>query len=170
MSCLVTQGRTRPCRDKSGGIKALYFANFDSLSDLTVDGDNQVDDLGAGVNLYKYELFVNEGSLTSTIQNAEGGSVAYEQVVEFSLFGLSNSDRNEIRNITTGYPHLIVQDQNDAYWLVGRNNGIRLEGTSATGANLNEYNGYQLTATANDPLDIFSVASAAVSGATIVTS
>ncbi|NRA49798.1 MAG: hypothetical protein HRU12_11755 [Phaeodactylibacter sp.] len=169
MACLVTAGRTRPCRDKSGGLKALYFANFDTLSGLTTDADNEVDDLGVGVSLYKYDLFVNEGSATDTIQNDEGGSVAYEQVSEFSLFGLTKEDRNEIRNAATGRPHLIVQTQNDEYWLIGRSNGVRVAGAGVTGANLNEYTGYQLTATANEPLPMFSVSAAAIAGATIVT-
>ena len=35
MSCQLTTGRIVPCRNKSGGLKKVFFADFGTLGEIT---------------------------------------------------------------------------------------------------------------------------------------
>ena len=36
MACLLSTGRKLPCKSASGGITAIYFADYGTLGDLTM--------------------------------------------------------------------------------------------------------------------------------------
>ena len=40
MACDLSTGRTVPCKDVVGGIKAVYFANYGDLGAITYDVTN----------------------------------------------------------------------------------------------------------------------------------
>ena len=59
MSCDLSQGRQRPCKDSVGGLKAVYFLNYgESAYDVSFDATNtdQVDGFGTGLTCYRYDL------------------------------------------------------------------------------------------------------------------
>ena len=35
MACLLTSGRSLPCKSSVGGLKAVYFADYGTLGDVT---------------------------------------------------------------------------------------------------------------------------------------
>ena len=55
MSCLLTAGRTIPCKDVVGGIKAVYFVNFGDITAITESAD-EVTDMTGTFSAYKYDL------------------------------------------------------------------------------------------------------------------
>ena len=61
MACIVTKGRTEPCKDVVGGINAVYFADYDSLGTITYDGTNGdvVDAFGGTPTWFKYVVKVH---------------------------------------------------------------------------------------------------------------
>ena len=56
MACIVTKGRTEPCKDVVGGINAVYFADYDSLGTITYDNTDTdvVDGFGGTPTWFKY--------------------------------------------------------------------------------------------------------------------
>ena len=150
MSCDISLGRIEPCKDSVGGLKAIYFVNFDTLGSVTFDVTNTdvIDAIAGTPDAYKYEL-KGTSTFTQNIQsNRETGTTAFEQVLEVTLKKLSVADHKEIKLLSYGRPHAIVEDYNGNFFLAGLEHGLDVTGgTIVTGANMSELSGYTLTLT-----------------------
>ena len=145
MSCEnLSLGRLKPCKGSVGGIKNIYFINYgdvDGIAYNATDGD-VIDTLGTSVSAYKYDVHFSS-SLTQNVQaSAENGTVAFEQVLEVSLPKLTKEDHKEIKLIAFGHPHVVVEDQNDNFFVAGLINGMEV-----TGGTMGDMSGYTLTLT-----------------------
>ena len=152
MACDLTLGRKESCKDSVGGIKAIYLSNFEDTdtSDYTFDTTHTdvIDSVSGTPNVYKYEVR-DASSFTQNIQSsAETGTTAFEQVVELTLKKLTIEDNKELKLLSYGRPRVIIQDQNDNYFLAGFENGCQVTaGTIVTGQAMNDLSGYTLTLT-----------------------
>ena len=151
MACDISAGRTLPCKDSVGGLKSVYFINYDSSVSISVEaGDtvNSATSWAATADLYEYELKGNS-SLTQNIQSSrENGTTAFEQVLELTLPKLSKEDNYQIKLLSFGRPHVVVEDYNGNFWLVGREHGADVTGgTIVTGAAMGDLSGYTITLT-----------------------
>ena len=170
MSCDLTSGRAWQCKEQTGGIVAVYFANFGDLTGLSVSGGSVASGALSGKTLYKYTLPEYTASLTENLNaSPENGTIFYEQVLEMTLHKLRAADRNEIKLLAKGRPHVIVQDNNGNYLLAGFQKGMDVTaGTAVTGAAGGDLSGYTLTLTGRE-IDSF-VFVTDLTSATIVTS
>ena len=154
MSCALTKGRAEVCKDAIGGLKNIYFANFviDTAA-ITYDStDTDVIDAVTGVSdLYKYEL-KGVNSFTQTINSSrDTGTTFFDQVlsVEFKKQDVGTS--KEIKLLSYGRPHIIIQDNNDNFFIAGLLRGCDVTaGEISTGAALGEMSGYKLTFTGQE--------------------
>ena len=85
MSCDLSQGRQISCKDAVGGIKNLYFCNFDSIDSYTMDGVD-VDVVDGFVSTgsivgYKYELKGGNNLEQSVNSSRENGTTFTEQTL-----------------------------------------------------------------------------------------
>lgn len=149
--CDISNARELPCRDSVGGLKNVYFINYDADAsvDTVSDTDDQVASAAWASTVYKYELKGNS-SLTQNIQaSRENGSVAFEQVLELTLPKLDVTDTRDIKLLSFGRPRIVVEDYNGNFLLVGREHGADVTGgTIVTGAAMGDLSGYTLTFTA----------------------
>lgn len=168
MACDLTSGRAWQCNEQIGGIKAVYFANYGGLTGATVT-NGAIANTGA-ISLYKYALEEYTGNLSEAITVGEGtGTLFFEQTLTLQLTKLQASDVDEMKLLAVGRPHVIVQDNNDNYLLLGKDKGVRLTaGTKQTGTAGNELSGYNLTFTGREKESAPFFTS--ISEATIVTS
>jgi hypothetical protein len=151
MSCNIDTGRTLPCRDSVGGLKNVYFINYDATDSipLVVTGGSEdtvaFDGVWDATN-YQYEL-KGTSSLTTNIQaSRENGTVAFEQVLELTLPKLSKEDNYQIKLLAWGRPRIVVEDYNGNYFLIGRQHGADVTGgTIVTGAAMGDLSGYTLS-------------------------
>ena len=152
MSCDLTSGRAWQCKEQTGGIVAVYFANFGVLSGLTVTNGTVASGALSGDTLYKYTLPKYTASLTENLtSSAENGTIFYEQVLEITLHKLRAADRNEIKLLAKGRPHIIVEDNNGNLLLCGYQKGMDVTaGTAVTGAAGGDLSGYTLTFTGRE--------------------
>jgi hypothetical protein len=152
MSCNIDTGRTLPCRDSVGGLKNVYFINYDSSASIplveTAGSEDTVASAAwaATATTYKYEL-KGTSSLTQNIQaSRENGTVAFEQVLELTLPKLSKEDNYQIKLLSFGRPRIVVEDYNGNLFLVGREHGADVTGgTIVTGASMGDLSGYTLS-------------------------
>jgi len=58
MSCLLTSGRTEPCKNSVGGLKAVYFIDYGTLGNVSfVSGTSaEIDTVSGTPTAYKYDL------------------------------------------------------------------------------------------------------------------
>jgi len=151
MACDLTLGRIEPCKDSVGGLKNLYFVNYDDLGAITYDlTDSDVIDAVAGTpNAYKYEI-KGASSFTQNIQSSrDTGTTAFEQVLEVTLKKLTVADHKELKILAFGRPHVIIEDYNGNFFLAGLEHGAEVTGgTIVTGTAMSDLSGYTLTLTA----------------------
>jgi|TARA_B110000908_G_scaffold168433_1_gene223334 hypothetical protein len=168
----LSLGRLKPCKDSVGGLKAVYFINYGELGPITFDSSDTdvIDSIGTGVSCYKYDVHFSS-SLTQNIQaSMENGTVAFEQVVELSMPRLSKEDNKEIKLISYGHPHIVVEDQNGSFFLAGTVNGMEVTGgTIVTGTAMGDMSGYTLTLTGMERTPAnFLASDLATAGGTVV--
>jgi len=146
MACDLTKGRKEPCKDSVGGIKAVYFADFGDLT-IAYDGTDTdvIDDLGA-VTVFKYELKGNSTFEQTITSSRENGTTFFEQALNLTLKKLTVQDHKELKLMSYGRPHIVVQDYNGNAFLMGAEHGCDVTGgTIATGAAMGDMSGYTLT-------------------------
>ena len=146
MACDLTKGRKEPCKDSVGGIKNVFFADF---GDITIAYDSTdtdvVDDLGA-VTVFKYELKGNSSFEQTITSSRENGTTFFEQALNLTLKKLTVQDHKELKLISYGRPHIVVQDYNGNAFLMGAEHGCDVTGgTIVTGAAMGDLSGYTLT-------------------------
>jgi hypothetical protein len=153
MACDLTRGRKEPCKDSVGGIKAVYFIDY---GDITIAYDSTdtdvVEDLGA-VTAYKYETKGNSSFEQTITSSRENGTTFFDQTLNLTLKKLTVQDHKELKLLSYGRPHVVVQDYNGNAFLMGAEHGSEVTGgTIVTGAAMGDLSGYTLTLNAQEQL------------------
>jgi len=146
----LSLGRLKPCKDTVGGIKNIYFVDYGDFTGILYNATDTdvIDTLAGTFSAYKYEVHFSS-SFTQNIQSSmENGTTAFEQVLEVTLPKLTKEDHKELKLISFGHPHVIVEDQNGNFFVAGLLNGMSVTGgTIVTGLNMGDLSGYTLTLT-----------------------
>lgn len=147
MSCTLALGRKEPCKDSVGGIRAVYFANYGTLGAIA-EADDVISAFGGDPQFFQYEV-KGSSSFTQNIQsNRENGTTAFEQVLELTLHKLTKEDHKELKLLSFGRPHVLVEDYNGNVFAAGLEHGMDVTGgTIVTGAAMGDLSGYTLTLT-----------------------
>ena len=149
MSCLLANGRVEPCKDSIGGLKNVYFANFDiEAADITYDGtDTDLITAITGISsLYKYELKGNSTFVQNINSSRENGTTFFEQVLTLELKAQDAATTKEIKLLAYSRPHAIIETNNGQYFIVGLLRGMDVTGGEiSNGTSLSDYNGYKIT-------------------------
>ncbi len=153
MACDLTKGRGIPCRNLIGGVKYIYFGQFDEISTITTVA-SEVTDIEMGTNtLFRYSVRRGNASVTETITGStENGTVVYAPSLNVKLTGLSKEDQNELKLLAQNRLVCFVQlnqtltNDHNVILCLGATNGLDLNtGTNASGAAFADLNGYDWT-------------------------
>lgn len=167
MSCEILIGRTEPCKDSLGGLKNVYFFNEEPtttfMEQLPADnftgveiippylGDTIcfIDDV---TNLYKFELRANENSyVENVLSDRNNGTTVYQQVLNLKLKKQDATTHKYLKLLAYGKVRVVVQNNNNQYFLMGLKFGAEVTGGSITsGGALVDHNGYTLTLTSDE--------------------
>ena len=150
MACDITAGRAEVCKDSVGGLKNVYFTNYDEITGYTYDVTN-TDVIAtvtgaATINAFKYELKganVFDQTVTSSRDN---GTTYTEQNLTVVLKKQDIATHKELKLLSYGRHRAIVEDYNGNFFLLGLEHGVELE-TMAIGSGtvMADLNGYTLT-------------------------
>lgn len=153
MSCSITKGRTEPCKNTLGGLKAVYLANFDEADGAFTVTDSQVTAIDAGLTtVYKFDLSAEANTFDQAIVGSrENGTRVNTQTLTVALKKQDVLTHAEINKLIAGRPVAIVRDNNDNYHVVGITEGMETTGsTIGTGGAKGDFNGYNLTLSAQE--------------------
>lgn len=155
MSCTLTRSRAEACKDTVAGIKRVYFIDFGGMGTVTTGNNDEVTNMTGDANnaitLHTYEVKGNNSFETTINSSRENGTVFYEQTLNITLKKLTKEDHKELKLLAAGRPHVLIVDQNDNIFLMGKENGADVTaGTVSTGNALGDFNGYNLTFTAQE--------------------
>ena len=157
MACtFIDDGRALNCKDSVGGLKAVYFAEFDEANNIGWEkntSDDTIDDITTSGTVFKYDLKGNSTFEQTITASRENGTVFYEQVLNLTLPKLSAVDNKAIKLLTWDNPQVLVEDYNGNIFLVGLQNGADVTGgTIVTGGAMGDMSGYTLTLSAMEKI------------------
>ena len=154
MACDLTAGRLLPCKDVVGGIQSVFFIDYGDLTSFTLTNDEISNAATSGsINLYRYDL-KGASSLEQAITSSpDNGTTFFEQTLTLNLQKLTKEDMLEFKLIAYGRPLVIVQDNNDNFFLAGKEHGMSVSGGSiTTGASFGDMSGTTLTLSGQEKL------------------
>ena len=154
MSCSLTTGYALGCRDSVGGIKTIYVQGWNATGTVNTNGSGTVTGFtGFSSGFYEYDLTKATSSMTETLNaSIENGSVSYTPEVTFTINKLQVAVRNELRLLARNRLLVIVQDNNNRYWVLGAANGLEATaGTAGSGTAFGDRSGYEMTLTGMEP-------------------
>lgn len=143
---ILTQGFTIDVREQ-GGVKAIYLATVDQISDYTegVDGEISAITVAEGA-FYKYELISETAQWSETYSvSEENHTHMYEQELSFFIPTKNAQKRNEILLMARNNIVVIVEENDGSAYVLGQGRGLILGGSSNSGASYEDRNGYELT-------------------------
>ena len=150
MACILTKGRTEPCRDAIGGLRAIYLTDFLEDSFTIVSGEATAIDAGI-TEVFKYELLADGNTLVETFTaDANNGTSIYEQVLTVALKKQDKETASEIATIVKARPIAVAQYRDGSYKVVGISDGTVATGDIQSGGAKADFNGYNLTLTATE--------------------
>ena len=145
MSCNLTSGRVVPCRNKSGSIKRVYFADFGTLGAIT-ESAGLISALGGTPVFYQFDVRGTSNLDTVVTSSRENGTTFYTQTLTLQLQYYDRATSEQIKLLAVGRPHIVVVDADDNHTVVGKINGAELTtGNFTVGANMGDFNGFNLT-------------------------
>lgn len=158
MACDLTRGRALECKDKIGGLEAVYFMNDDEFepSDITYDGTDteKITAIAGSQRVFHYDLKNYACTFTTNItSDRQTGTTFFESVLELTLPNLTVEDHKELKLLAYTNPKIVVRDKNDNFFLMGLKFGCDCTGgTAVTGGAMGDLSGYTLSFTAMEPV------------------
>lgn len=150
MACDISLGRLEPCKNSVGGLDAVYFVNYDDLPDtaITMDGTDLdvISSVSGSPRAYKYEIKGGSNLEQSINSSRDNGTTFFDQVLSLVLKKQDIDSHKEIKLLAHGRPKIIVRDNNQNFYLVGKEHGADVNGGSiVTGTAMGDLSGYNLT-------------------------
>jgi len=168
MACDITAGRNDSnCLDSLGGIKAIYVANFAKgmFADSTFTGE-EITAMGSAYLVYKYELRGTNNIDEANTKDINAGTSIFEGSGTITLKKQDATTQAQMVLLSKGRPQIIAEGYDGSLRIFGIKNGVDVTVNTASGADMNEFNGYTLTlASKEDNLAYFVASSLVAAGA-----
>jgi len=151
MACDISLGRLEPCKDSIGGLKAVYFINYDSglYANCTFTSE-EITALSSPVTCYKFELKGANSFDEANEQSRDNGTSFWTGTGTFVFKKQDLATQKELKLLSYGRPHLIIEDYNGNFRLVGIKNGCECTVSTASGTAMGDLNGYNIVATSQE--------------------
>jgi hypothetical protein len=151
MACDLTLGRLEPCKDSVGGLRAVYFFNYDAgaFANFTIVAE-EITALTAPITCYKYELKGANTFDEANENSRENGTSFWTGTGTFVFKKQSLVSQKEMKLLASGRPHVILEDYNGNFRLAGMKNGAECAVNTASGAAMGDLSGYNVTATTQE--------------------
>ena len=172
MSCILDTGIQIGCVDSIAGIRRVLIANFNETAVFTEAAGivTAIAYTSPAETFYQFKFLPQTANLGQEgAHSLENGTVFYTQTVSMQFHKLDTAKRNAILLLAKLNSHVIVEDQNGTYWLVGRTNAAYVSASTAnTGQAYGDLSGFTVALTALEPQLAIEVTSAAIATLTIV--
>ena len=156
-------GITLDCSHSLGGIKTVYIANYNDVTDIkynastgsttgSTSGATYTGDTITGITMASgavfkpYQFRKQTGSLTSTLTVDETAGVNYVST-ELSLVftKMETKKRIELSALSIGQLAVIVEDSNGTFWYLGKDDYVSAtSGTGQSGVAKGDGNSYNI--------------------------
>lgn len=174
MATALTLGRLEPNKTQVGGIKNVYFFEYDSdlYASATIAATEEVTAFGSAQTLYKYETKGGTG-FSQTNPNDRATGTSFQEISgTITLKKQDLATRKELKLMSYERLHIITEDYNGNFKLYGAENGCEVSVETQDGTAMGDLSGYVLTVTGQERFPAFFVDSAIIGDTTntVVTS
>jgi hypothetical protein len=157
MACDISKGRLEACKESVGGIKNLYIANYNSAMYAGMDDsasvppsgaafNGQVDTLAAAVDVYKFEVRGDNNTFEETNENSrDNGTSFWTQSGSFVIKAQNAETMMQLKLLSYGRPHIIIEDYNGKFRMAGAQNGVEVSVNTSTGGAMGDLYGYTIS-------------------------
>jgi len=148
MACDISKGRLEPCKDQVGGLDAIFIVNHADITAYTMDGTDTdlIASLTGSPNAYKIELKGTSNFDQAITPSRENGTTFFDQVLNITLKKQDISTHKELKILAWSRPVIVIKDNNNNYFLMGKEHGAEVTGGSiVSGAGMGDLTGYTLT-------------------------
>jgi hypothetical protein len=167
MACVITHGRSEPCKDSLAGLTNVYFINesidssniykeIEGVPFYVLDDDfnEQIDYVDRIISLYKFELKSNENVYDQEIVTSrENGTTFFRQTLTIKLKKQDIATHNAVKTLAYAKPRILVENNEGQFFLVGLLRGCDLtSGSINNGGALSDFSGYSMTFQAEELL------------------
>jgi hypothetical protein len=151
MACSIASGRVLPCKSAVGGLKNIYFSNYDATNISSLTPSSGEITFNGSEEFFKFEIKGNSSLETAITSSRENGTTFYESTLSATFTFLDNATQEEIKLLAAGRPQIVVEDNNGKFFLIGKDHGSEVTGgTIVTGAAMGDLSGFTLTMTAQE--------------------
>lgn len=167
MATALTLGRKEPDKQNVGGLKAVYFVEFDEdvYTGATITAE-EVTAFGSLQTLFKYELKGNNSYDEENVQSRENGTSFWQGSGTLQFKKQSLAAQKEIRLLAFDRKIVILEDYNGNYRIAGFENGAELQVNTASGSSMGDFQGYNVTFTTSETEPAHFIASSIIDDAT----
>lgn len=154
MSCVLSRGFLLSCNEGVGGVKQIYIGNYSDFANGGIEFTSGIITDLPSATIFPYEANRNTGGVTiAPNANLENGTLYYTHTVEMTLGKLDPDKKAELEQLAKTRVVAFVRLFDDQIMMVGRQDGCFLTaGTFGSGKARADLNGYQITLTAEEPL------------------
>ena len=170
MACDITAGRDDSnCLDSLGGIKAIYILNFakglydDASSGWTTAFNQEITALNNTYDVFKYELRGTNNIDEANTKDINAGTSIFEGSGTITLKKQDATTQGQMGLLSKGRPQIIAEGYDGLFRIFGIKNGVDVTVNTASGADMNEFNGYTLTLASKEDNLAYFVASSLIS-------
>jgi hypothetical protein len=150
MACLLTQNISY-CDFSTGGLKKLYLTNKSLIDSVEFTNDNLglIADYVSRNTLYWFDFDLNKdtANLTEVLEDTGRGDL-YRVTLDNTYIELDFAKRRIFEEMIKGELVAIVQDNNNKYWSIGEQDGLRVTSYQSTTDLQGGVNRYTLQLTA----------------------
>lgn len=153
MSCILNSGYSLGCKDNTGGIQKVFIGSWTGSTTYALDADNVITGVTNGPTYYTFEQRNENAEYTSEGQHSvENGTNFWLQTVNLIFHKNEASIRNTLLLLAKSSLNVIVLDQNGKYWVIGKQNGAELIGSSSSfGKGYGDLNGVTVSIEGREP-------------------
>ena len=149
MACALTTGRKVPCKSAFGGIKTVLFADYGTITNVTIAADSKeatIVNADPAPVWFEYDVKGNSSLETTVTSSRENGTTFYTQTLNLTLTYLDAKTQAELQTLAVARPYIVVVDYYGNNFLCGFENGMECTGgTVVTGAAAGDLSGFTLT-------------------------
>lgn len=146
MACDISAGRVETCKSNVGGLRNMYVGNFTaSMYDNMTIVDEEITALDTSVNVFKFELRGENNTFDEANENSrDNGTSFWTQTANIAIKKQDKLTQQQLKLLSYGRPHVILEDYNGNFRLLGAQNGCEISVSTATGGAMGDMNGYTL--------------------------
>jgi len=168
MATALTLGRLEPNKNKVGGIKNVYFAEYSgtTYSGATIATDEEITAFGSAITLFKYETKGGTGFSQTPNNSRETGTNFWTTAGTVTLKSQDLATRKELKLMSYERVHVVTEDYNGVYKMYGIENGCEVSVEVQDGTAMGDLSGYVLSISGEERFPAFHIDSTIIDNTT----